>query len=97
MADGSWVSLRPSSDGAGLYVIKVWGKLEHHWEAELSMSLRYAQSELGIVSVLSGRLPDQAALLGALGRLAMWGYLIIVVRYDCPMADVESDGPWAPV
>lgn len=94
MAERSWANLRPSSDGAGPYVIKVWGKVERHWEAELQMSLSYAHSERGVVSVLSGRLPDQAALLGALGRLSMWGYLIIFVAYDQAAGAPGGDAPF---
>ncbi|NTU79010.1 MAG: hypothetical protein HGA45_06350 [Chloroflexales bacterium] len=46
------------------------------------MRLAYAQTEWGRVSTLRGELPDQAALLGALGRLTMWGYLVLLARYD---------------
>lgn len=84
MADGPRTASRATLDGAGPYVIMVQGKVERHWERELQMGLSYAHSERGIVSVLSGRLPDQAALLGVLGRLTMWGYLIILARYDDP-------------
>lgn len=69
-------------DGAGPYVIKVWGTVARHWEPELQMRLTYADTERGTVSTLAGHLPDQAALLGALGRLAMWGYVIILVCYE---------------
>jgi hypothetical protein len=82
MAEGLRTAGRPNRDGAGPYVIRVWGKVERHWEHDLQMRLTYAQSDRGVVSELRGQLPDQAALLGALGRLAMWGYLIIFVRYD---------------
>jgi hypothetical protein len=59
------------------------------------MSLTYAQTECGTVSVLTGRLPDQAALLGALGRLAMWGYLILQVRYDVTLEGLDYEaGVW---
>lgn len=77
-------------DGAGPYIIQVQGMVEHHWEQELRMTLSYAQNELGVVSTLSGALPDQAALLGALGRLNMWGYLILLVRYGAPSPTDES-------
>jgi hypothetical protein len=46
------------------------------------MRLSYTRTEWGTISTLTGSLPDQAALLGALGRLAMWGHLIIIVRYE---------------
>ncbi|NTU83488.1 MAG: hypothetical protein HGA45_29645 [Chloroflexales bacterium] len=82
MADGTETSSRPNLDGAGPYTIKVYGQVARHWELELRMRLTYTQTERGTISTLAGELPDQAALLGALGRLAMWGYLIILVRYD---------------
>lgn len=72
----------PSSDGAGPYVITVRGHVGRHWEPELQMRLSYAETEWGVISTLRGQLPDQAALLGTLGRLTMWGYLILLVRYD---------------
>lgn len=70
------------SDGGGSYLIQVYGKVARHWEAELRMRLAYTQTEWGTITTLTGWLPDQAALLGALGRLSMWGYLIIIVRYN---------------
>jgi hypothetical protein len=84
MADSAAAYFHHSSDGAGPYVIKVRGRVERHWEPELQMQLSYAQTEAGVVSVLTGQLPDQAALLGALSRLAMWGYQIILVQYQLP-------------
>ncbi len=69
-------------DGAGVYVIQVRGKVEHHWEPELHMKVSYDQTEHGLISTLSGTLPDQSSLLGALARLNMWGYLVLLVRYD---------------
>ena len=68
-------------DGGGHYLILVQGRLEHHWGPELGMQLAYRRTEWGTVSALAGDFPDQAALLGALGRLAMWGHLIVLVRY----------------
>lgn len=93
MTDGMRADQRLSSDGAGPYVIKVRGKVARHWEPELQMRLTYAHTEGGTVSTLAGDLPDQAALLGALGRLAMWGYVIILVCYDgaCEGQVAESE------
>lgn len=89
MADGSQAPLYPSSDGAGPYLIRVQGSVARHWEHELQMQLTYQQTEWGVITTLSGQLPDQAALLGALGRLTMWGYLILLVRYDAAPLAVE--------
>lgn len=50
------------------------------------MRLTYSQTGRGTVSTLRGELPDQAALLSALGRLAMWGYMVILARYDTTLA-----------
>jgi hypothetical protein len=67
--------------GSGPYVIRVQGEVERHWALELRMQLTYAQTEQGIVSVFSGELPDQAALIGVLQWLNMWGYVILAVHY----------------
>lgn len=91
MADGTEIASQVSHDGAGPYVIKVYGKLARHWELELRMRLTYAQTECGTVSTLKGDLPDQAALLGALGRLAMWGYLILLARYDITLDEQAGE------
>lgn len=71
-----------SPDGAGPYIIRVYGRLPRDWEPELRMRLAYSQTAWGTVSTLRGELPDQAALLGALGRLSMWGYMVLLARYD---------------
>jgi hypothetical protein len=91
MVSGSRVPSRLNPDGAGSYIISVYGKIARQWEPELQMSLTYTQTEQGTISVLKGRLPDQAALLGALGRLAMWGYLILHVYYDVSFEAQDGD------
>jgi hypothetical protein len=80
MAVGTQVSRQLRPDGGGLYTIEIYGDVEAHWEQELAMRLTYRETEYGTVSVLTGELPDQAAMLGVLGRLAMWGYMIVLVR-----------------
>lgn len=65
----------------GSYTIQVLGEVERHWELELQMGLTYCRTETGTISTLSGPLPDQAALLGALQWLSMWGYVILAVKY----------------
>lgn len=82
MPDAMQAPQKIHSDGAGPYLIQVYGKVARHWELELHMRVLYTQTEWGTITTLSGQLPDQAALLGALGRLSMWGYLIIIVRYE---------------
>lgn len=86
MVGGTYGRQPRGLDDARGYTIQVQGEVERHWELELRMDLSYSESALGTISILSGRLPDQAALLGALGRLAMWGYVILLVR-------MEPDGP----
>lgn len=81
MAKGSHAPRLLTRDGGGFYVIQVQGEVEPHWELELQMRLVCDDTDTGVVSTFSGALPDQAALLGALGRLAMWGYLILLVRH----------------
>lgn len=95
MADLPRASQWLSRDGAGPYVIQVLGELEPHWELELRMRLTCHRTEAGVVSVLSGELPDQCALLGALGQLVMWGYLIIMVRYGSECDEEDPDGQTA--
>lgn len=90
MTSGSGLLSRLDPDGAGPYIIKVYGRVARHWGPELQMSLSYAHTERGTVSVLTGRLPDQAALFGALSRLSMWGYLILYVCYDVPAHSQEG-------
>jgi hypothetical protein len=53
------------------------------------MVVTYTHLEGGTVTVLTGELPDQAALLGALGRLAMWGYVILQVCYEVRLGDQD--------
>lgn len=60
-----------------VYTVRVRGYVEPYWEAELSMQISYHHTGDGGITLLMGRLPDQAALLGILGRLDMWGYEII--------------------
>ena len=90
MADATTPSPTLHSDGAGPYLIQVHGMVSRHWELELQMQLTYGQTEWGTISTLTGQLPDQAALLGTLGRLAMWGYKILLVRYDV-VPDLQAD------
>ncbi len=60
-----------------VYIIQVRGHVEPHWEAELHLRITYHGAGEGEISSLTGQLPDQAALLGVLNWLAMWGYEIL--------------------
>ncbi len=75
--DGAWLN----REGGGHYLIEVHGVVARHWEHDLQLRLAYRHGSHGTISTLSGWLPDQAALLGALGRLNMWGYAILLVRF----------------
>lgn len=83
---------RPAANGGGVYTILVQGEVERYWEPELQLQLSYRQTEHGVHTVLMGQLPDQAALLGVLGRLAMWGYVIVQVRYDAAASARRDPG-----
>lgn len=80
MSDMPTKPVLPQS-GSGSYVIQIQGEVERHWERELRMQLSYCETEFGTLSTFSGQLPDQAALLGALQWLSMWGYVIVFVQY----------------
>lgn len=67
--------------GSGAYIIQIRGEIERYWEAELRMQVAYCETDQGPISTLSGDLPDQAALLGVLQWLSMWGYVILSVQY----------------
>ncbi|NCC36245.1 MAG: hypothetical protein EOM24_30180 [Chloroflexia bacterium] len=73
--------MRFASDREATYVIQIRGHVEPHWQVELQLQLTYTETESGTISTLTGYLPDQAAMLGVLNRLAMWGYQIVLVRY----------------
>jgi hypothetical protein len=93
MVSGTPEPLAHRLDGGGPYRIHVQGAVERHWEADLRMQLTYQRTEAGTITVLAGWLPDQAALLGALARLAMWGYLILLVRYE---PELQQEGALSP-
>lgn len=82
MANGMQALWRRHQYGSGPYYIQVSGLVGHHWEPELRMRVTYLWTPRGVITTLSGNLPDQSALLGTLNRLAMWGYLILEVRYE---------------
>lgn len=88
----------PTRHDLTLYTIRVRGYLEPHWQAELRMQITYHHTDDGEISVLTGQLPDQAALLGVLGWLAMWGYQILgfttsSIPTDAPGEALSDDHP----
>jgi hypothetical protein len=93
MADERDRAQRLDRDGAGSYSIQVLGRVEQYWEPELRMQVSHRDSTWGLVSTLRGYLPDQAALLGNLGRLTMWGYLILSVCNESAVEPTRSEPP----
>lgn len=85
------VSELSAGEGGGLYTILVWGEVERHWEPELQLALSYRQTEGGVLTMLTGQLPDQAALLGVLGQLAMWGYVILQVHFNAAAEVLQGE------
>ena len=65
-------------DKATVYQIRVQGHLDNTW-VDWFDSLDIANQEGG-EAVLSGSLPDQAALLGVLNRIGSLGLILISVN-----------------
>jgi hypothetical protein len=73
-------------DGAGRYEIRLRGRLDKHWAAWFDGST--ISHEGDSVTVLSGYIPDQAALHGLLQRVRDLGLpLVSLTRIDGPLAD----------
>ncbi len=85
--------MNPGRYDPAMYTIHVQGHLEPHWQAELRMQITYQHTNDGEISVLTGQLSDQAALLGVLGWLAMWGYQILGFTLSSPPADAPGEAP----
>ncbi|HEY9075892.1 MAG TPA: hypothetical protein VIO61_05075 [Anaerolineaceae bacterium] len=70
-------------DAPAYYQIKVQGKLDLLWrDAFLGMSLRHElQPGDGVISVLEGTLPDQAALFGVINQMRDLGLPLISVQW----------------
>ena len=70
---------------SGTYTIRVQGPLDASWSQQLG-GMRIATNGAGrhAVTVLVGRLADQAALLGVLNALYELGYPLLSVDYVSP-------------
>jgi len=72
-------------DQSGIYAIRVVGRVDISWSDRLGgMTITYHEEEgldNQIATMLHGRLPDQAALLGVLNSLYNARYPLLFVRY----------------
>jgi hypothetical protein len=67
------------------YEIKIKGHLDHHWSNWFAdLKLTYPDGEM---TLLSGRLPDQAALHGLLERIRDLNLVLISVSSNSPSAN----------
>jgi hypothetical protein len=86
--------MRYSLDMPGIYTIRVLGGVDESWCARLGgLTLMHAATEdekPKKVTVLIGRLEDQAALFGVLDTLLQNGYPILNVQYLGPIAEDAS-------
>ncbi|MBN1138440.1 MAG: hypothetical protein JXM73_17760 [Anaerolineae bacterium] len=81
-------SRRTSSAQPEIYEIKVEGHLDHHW-SEWFDGLTVTHNENGD-SILSGSIPDQAALHGLLGKVRDLGLVLISVRRREPQHQTQT-------
>lgn len=81
-------------DRPGVYSIQVVGRLDADWSRCLGgMSITYGVAEDtdgAPVTVLSGCLPDQAALFGVLNTLYNARYPLLFVKYLWPGKPIQS-------
>jgi hypothetical protein len=77
-------------DAAPRYRIEVQGRIDASWSEWLDcMSIRYERDAQGSpLSVLTGRVADQAALRGLLGKI--WNMNLSVIG----LHRLEADGAW---
>lgn len=62
------------------YTIKVQGVVSQRIADNMGMSLKYQEESERMVSTLSGRVVDQAALMGILNNLYGLGFTLITVE-----------------
>lgn len=81
-------------DGAPCYEIKVSGRMSQDIAAWFGMTLTVKQTGEGAaVSILSGRLTDQAALFGILNRIRDLGLKLISVNRVMSEDGVHDESP----
>jgi hypothetical protein len=72
-------------DQPGIYAIHIAGRVDKSWSDRLGgLSVTYQENEgqdNDVVSILCGRLPDQAALFGVLNALYNSRYPLLLVSY----------------
>jgi hypothetical protein len=72
-------------DQPGIYAIHIAGRVDKSWSDRLGgLSVTYQENEgqdNDVVSILCGRLPDQAALFGVLNALYNSSYPLLLVSY----------------
>ena len=72
-------------DQPGIYAIHIAGRVDKSWSDRLGgLSVTYQENEgqdNDVVSILCGRLPDQAALFGVLNALYNSRYPLWLVSY----------------
>lgn len=67
------------------YEIKIKGHLDQHWSNWFAgMTLTYPNDE---VTMLSGPLPDQAALHGLLERIRDLNLILVSISSNCPSSN----------
>ena len=68
-------------DGPAVYRVKVEGHIPMNWsEGLLGMNITTADSEDSSISIIVGRLPDQAALAGIVNTLCEQRFAVLSVE-----------------
>lgn len=69
------------ADGSAVYRVKVEGHIPMNWsERLLGMNITTADSEDSSISIIVGRLPDQAALAGIVNTLCEQRFAVLSVE-----------------
>jgi hypothetical protein len=84
-------------DDPGLYEIRLQGRLHERWLAwfdGMTLTCTPDSDGTGVITILRGQVPDQAALHGMLARLRDFGMpLISVARVEPGSADETQTAP----